>query len=627
MSPALHSGCRWPCAAAPSAGTAVSCAAWFKAMTADRGRAVEDIARRRAAPACARLNPPSVPLLDLAEAQPMARFDHRRPKLLPPDALGELERGRAAHTRRAWAEAFELLSLADEKAALACEDLERLATAAYLLGRDDDYLKTLERSHHAHLAVGSEVRAARSAFWLGLRLSFRGEAGHAAGWFARAHRLLERTSHDHVEGGYLLLPVVEQQLGAGQSDAAYESAKRAAEIGEHFAEADLIAIARHLQGHVRLRQGQVVQGLALLDEAMVAITTGDVSPLVTGLVYCGVIEGCQLVYALGRAREWTSALAVWCEQQPEMVAFTGLCQVHRSEILQLHGAWPEALAAARRAGERCRGINPEAAAAALYQEAEVYRLHGELDAAEQAYRSASAAGREPQPGLSLLRVAQGRSDLAVAAITRVLRTTGDRVQLTRLLPAYVEIMLAAGDVASARSACNQLDDIASTIDSDVLGAMAAHARGCVELAEGNPQVALGSLRCACRVWKQVDAPYVVARLRELIGLCCRELGDNDGGNLELEAARKVFARLAAALDLARVDAVLRGVPARSSHGLSARELQVLRLLAAGKTNKAIAAELFLSEKTIERHVSNLFTKLDVRSRAAATAYAYEHALI
>jgi DNA-binding CsgD family transcriptional regulator len=542
--------------------------------------------------------------------------------------LGELERGRKCYARRAWADAYRAFSLADRAAPLAAADLELLAMAAYLLGRDDDYLSSLDRAHHAHLDAGETLRAVRCAFWLGLRLLFRGEAGRASGWLTRAQRLLDREGGDCVEPGYLLLRVAQQHLDAGHCAAAYAVATEAAEIGERFGEADLIACARHLQGRILVQQGQVETGLALLDETMLAVTAGKLSPLVTGLIYCSVIEGCQEVYALGRAREWTAALAQWCEEQPEMVSFTGTCLVHRAEIMQLRGAWPEAIKEARRASARClQAANRRTAAVALYQQAEVHRLRGEFAAAEEAYRNASQWGWEPQPGLALLRMAQGRTDAAAAAIRRVASATSDRLQRTRLLPAYIEIMLAAGDVADARAACRELEEIAKSFDTGVLGAMAAQARGAVELAEGDAQAALGSLRRAWQVWEQVEAPHLAAQVRVLIGLACRALGDEDGSRLEFDAARAVFEALGAAPDLARIDSPAAGAPSGRSHGLTRRELQVLRLVAAGKTNKAIAAELFLSEKTIDRHVSNILTKLDVPSRAAATARAYEHKLI
>ena len=540
----------------------------------------------------------------------------------------KLERGRECYARHAWLDAFQLLSSADQAAPLGGEDLERLAMSAYLLGRDDDYLRALDRAYGTFLAAGENVRAVRCAFWIGLRLYFRGTTGPATGWLARAQRLLDHERRDCVEQGYLLLPVVNQQVEAGSFEAAYVAATRAAGIGDRFGEADLSACARHLQGRVLLLQGQVAQGLALLDEAMLSVATGELSPLITGLVYCSVIEGCQEVFALGRAREWTSALTQWCASQPDMVAFSGVCLAHRAEIMQLRGSWGDAIQEARRAFTRCEQAgNQPAAAAALYQQAEVHRLRGEFAAAEHAYRRASRRGCDPQPGLALLRAAQGRMDAAATAIVRALHAATGRWQRARLLPACVEIMLAAGDADEARRACRELQDIATAFDSGELDAIAAYAQGSLDLAEGDAEAALGSLRRAARLWQQAEAPHMVARVRVLAGLACRALGDTEGGELELDAARIAFERLGAAPDLSRIDVLARGSPSAGPHGLTRRELQVLRLVATGKTNKAIAAGLFLSEKTIDRHVSNILAKLDVRSRAAATAFAYERQLI
>jgi DNA-binding CsgD family transcriptional regulator len=543
------------------------------------------------------------------------------------DMLDKLNRGRESYGRRAWGDAYESFSLADQATPLGVEDLENLAISAYLIGRDDEYLSALERAHHGHLDAGEEVRAARSAFWLGMHLFLREETGRATGWLARAQRLLERGQRDCVEQGYLLLPAAEQHLAAGDHETAYITATGAAEIGERFREPDLIACARHVQGRALILQRQVQKGLALLDEAMVAVTGGELSSMMTGLIYCSVIEACQQTYELHRAHEWTSALALWCEQQPEMVAFTGACRVHRAEIMQLHGAWRDAIEEARRVGERSQGVNRQAGAAAFYQQAEVYRLRGEFTAAEEAYRNASQRGWEPQPGLARLRLAQGRTEAAAAAIRRVVSATKDPLQRTRLLPAYIEIMLAVGEIQEAREACRELEEVAESFDTGVLGAMAAHARGTVDLTEGDAKTALVSLRRAGQVWQQIEAPYLAARVRVLVGVACRALGDDDGAALELEAARVVFEELGAAPDLAAIDSFTQGVAAGHPGGLTPRELQVLRLVSAGKTNKAIAAELSLSEKTVERHLSNIFTKLDVPSRAAATAYAYKHKLI
>ncbi len=440
--------------------------------------------------------------------------------------------------------------------------------------------------------------------------------------------MIEREKVDCVERGYLLLPTVEQLLGADDFDIAYATAADAVEIGDRFGEEDLVSCARHQQGRALMGQGRVEEGLALLDEAMIPVAAGELSPLMTGLIYCSVIDACQQVYALARAWEWTSALTQWCEAQPQMVAFTGTCLVHRAEIMQLHGAWRDAIEEARRACERSsQGIEQQPPPAAFYQQAEVHRLRGDFTAADEAYRDASQRGYEPQPGLALLRLAQGRTGAAAAAIRRVVSATTDQLQRTRLLPAYVQIMLSVGNIEDARGACRELASIAEGFDTGVLGAMAAHARGAIELAEGNAQAALGPLRHAFEAWQKVEAPYEAARVRVLVGMACRVFGDDEGAGLEMDAARAVFEQLGAAPDLARIDSLTKGGPSDRPHGLTPREMQVLRLVATGKTNKAIAAELFLSEKTVDRHVSNIFNKLNVPSRAAATAYAYQHNLI
>jgi len=496
-----------------------------------------------------------------------------------------------------------------------------------MLGFDDEWAAGIERAHHAHVEAGEPARAVRCAFWLGLNLALRGETSRGSGWLARARRLLDRDEGESVEHGYLLLPVAAQQEYAGELEAAHATAAAAAVIGERFGDADLLALAVHEQGNVLVKLGRVGEGLALLDEAMLAVTAGELSPIVTGLIYCSVIDGCQGVFELRRAQEWTAALTRWCEQQPDMVAFTGRCLVHRSEIMQLHGAWPDALEEARRARERCElGPSQAAAGAALYRQGEVHRLRGELDAAEAAYREASRCGWEPQPGLALLRLDAGSAGAAAAAIRRVVDETGEPLQRARLLPAAVEILLAVGDTTGARDACRELGELSERYESRALGAMAAHARASLALADGDTRAALVALRHAGAVWQELDAPYEAARARVLVGLACRAQGDEEAAALELDAARDAFARLQAGPDLARVESLTR-TAARGTHGLTARELQVLRRVAGGETNKAIAAALVLSERTVDRHVSNIFSKLRVSSRSAATAYAYEHELV
>ena len=538
-----------------------------------------------------------------------------------------LERARDAYRRRAWAAAHAAFARAERKEPLAAGDLEAFALSAYMLGRDEDYLGTLERAHHAHLERGDALPAARCAFWIGLRQALRGEKAPATGWFGRAERLVAGERRECVERGYLRLPVAEQHLRTGNDDAAYATAAEAAAIGEQFREPDLLAIARHQQGWARLQQGRVQEGLALLDEVMVAVSAGELSALTTGLMYCSVVQACQTVYALERARQWTSALSRWCDEQPEMLAFTGACRVHRAELLELGGSWDDALEEARRACAPGADVEASASAAALYQQGEVHRLRGDLALAEQAYRNASRAGFDPQPGLALLLLARGDVQAAANAARRVLTTNTDRAQRTRILPACIEVLLAAGEIEEPRKACVELEESAGRLDSEMLHAMAAHARGAVQLAEGSAQSAVLSLRRASQLWQRIGAPYASARTRVLVGLACRELGDRAGARFEFDAAKAAFRQLGAIPDLTRVEALTEQPPAARTHGLTERELEVLRLVASGKSNKAIAAALCLSEKTIERHVSNVFARLGVASRSAATAYAYEHRLI
>jgi DNA-binding CsgD family transcriptional regulator len=344
------------------------------------------------------------------------------------------------------------------------------------------------------------------------------------------------------------------------------------------------------------------------------------------MMYCSVINACCQVYALGRAREWTAAFSRVCLQQPEMVAFTGTCMVHRAEILQFHGAWPDALAEAGLACERSARADRKPPAAAWYRQAEIHRLRGEFDQAEAAYRSASELGCEPQPGLALLRLAQGRSDAACAAMERLVGGPPDRLERARLLPAQLEVRLAVNDLEGARDASHELLQLADAFDSDVLRATAAQARGAIALAEGDARAALDPLRAAFQTWERLEAPYEAARVRVLMGQACRALGDHDTGELELDMAKATFERLGAGPDLARLRSPETPVAPRRESPLTARETEVLRLISSGNTNKEIAARLCLSERTIDRHVSNILGKLDVPSRAAATAYAYDHDL-
>ena len=542
--------------------------------------------------------------------------------------VDELERGRAAHQGRRWLEAYEALSRAGEMAPLAAEDLELLAAAAYMIGRDDEYVSGLERAHDASLAAGDVPHAVRCAFWIGHNLLFRGQIARASGWFARARRELASEQGDCVERGYLLIPLWLEQMGSGDYEAGYATAGEAATIGERFGDADLVWLARDEQGRALVKQGRVEEGLRLVDEALVVASAGELSPVVTGIVYCNTIAFCRDVYELRHAREWTEALTAWCASQPEMVAHNGLCLVHRAEIMQLQGAWDDALAEAQRASERfTQGVlNELACGKALYRAGEVHRLRGEFAAAEEAFRAASRCGCEPQPGLALLRLAEDKVWEAAGAIRRVVTETAQPLKRAELLPAYVEIMLAVGDVEQARSLCIELGEVAEHQRNDVLAAIAAQARGAVALAEGDPHAALAALRQALPVWQVLGAPYETARTRTLVGLACRALRDEEAAVLEIEAARDLFMHLGARLDVAHVELLLGKASSPAPYGLTERELQVLRLVAAGKSNREIAAALVISEHTVARHVQNIFGKLGVSSRSAAGAFAFSHDL-
>ena len=543
------------------------------------------------------------------------------------EATDDLRRGRSAYAQSAWRDAYAALAAAERQTTLDGGDLELLAMSAFLTGKMPEGLAALERAHQEHLDAGAPLPAARVAVFLGMNLALAGEVGSAGGWFARAHRLVERDGSDCVERGYVLAPVMLRHEAAGDYQSACDTALEAAAIAERFDDPNLLAITLQEAGLARIKQGKIEDGLGLLDEAMVSVTGGGVSPFFTGIVYCGVIASCEEAFEPGRAREWTDALAEWCEAQPQLVSFAGRCLAHRAGIKQLQGDWGSALEEAKLARERCeQAMNRAAAGQAYYQQGELLRLQGDLAAAEEAYRNASGYGREPQPGLALLRLAQGDLPAATGAIRRIVGISADPLQRAALLPAFVEVALAAGDLEEARRAASELEQTAAASGRPMLAAIAAYARGAVELAAGDAQAALLALHRSRVLWQDLDAPYEVARTQVLAALACRALGDLDTAQLELEAARDCFRALGAEPDAARVDGLL-GERADKSHGLTPRELEVLRLVAGGKTNREIASILVVSEHTVARHVQNILLKLRVSSRTAATAFAFEHQLV
>ncbi|HKO47826.1 MAG TPA: LuxR C-terminal-related transcriptional regulator [Polyangiaceae bacterium] len=546
-------------------------------------------------------------------------------------ATTSLSQARELYARNAWHDAAEVLLRASEIAPLPDEDLWRLAWACGLRGRDSEMLLALESIFHRHAEGGNPLSAARAAFWLGFRLLGMGELSSGNGWLARAERLVERAACECAEQGYLLLPEIRRQFAAGNYALAYDAALRAEGLGERFADADLQVFARNFQGRVLLRQGALEAGLKLLDEVMLSVTKGELSPSVCGLIYCSAIDACQSVFALDRARQWTEALSRWCAALPQLITFTGACMVSRAEILQVGGQWLEALAESERATERYLAtLGVSATGDARYRHAEIQRLRGELAAAEVSYREAGQWGRDPQPGLALLRLAQGRADTALHAIRRAEGDAREPFRRANLLPALVQILLANGALEEARIASSELDGLGGKFGSELLQSVALHARGSVELAEGKAAAAAATLRRAFQGLQQVGAPYLAAQARVALACACQALGDEDGAMLESQAARVTFHSLGAMLDLVQVDKLslrAEATVAPNAGGLTARELGVLRLVALGKTNKLIARELCLSEKTVDRHLSNILAKLAVPSRAAATAYAYEHDLL
>ena len=536
------------------------------------------------------------------------------------------ERTGGSFERRLWGDAFTDLSAGHREGELGAEDLERLAVAAYMVGKDNDCDEAWVAAHHAWLRRGDAERAARCAFWHAVGLFFRGDLAPATGWVARGGRLLEDGRRDSIEQAWLLMLKALPLLFEGDADAVYPSFVEAGKIAERLGDSDAMMFARLGCGAVLILQGRIDEGTRLLDEVMVAVTADEVAPMLAGIAYCQVIALCQAVFDVRRAREWTAALTRWCDSQPDLVPFRGNCLVHRCEIFQLQGEWTEALDSAQRACEWLAGPPPwDALGSAYYQLAEVERLRGELAEAEKSYRQASLAGRDPEPGMSLLRLAQGRVDLALPAIRRALEETQDPIARSRLLPACVEALLEAEDVGAARAAADELAGVAAQFDAPYLSALAAHALAAVLLAERDPRAALVTLRTAQRSWRDLEAPHQAARVRLLIGVACRELGDGASAELEFESARSALEELGARPDLERL-ARLAGSSGPEGP-LSRRESEVLTLVAAGKTNRGIAAELVISEKTVARHISNILSKLALSSRAEATAYAFKHGLV
>ena len=539
------------------------------------------------------------------------------------DIVDELIQGREAFDRHEWRAALVRLSTPDV-AALDSADLHALWTAAYLVGDWEMSIRALQQAFQVHLDAGEQLAAARDALWLTFVLNNSGNAAGGGGWRERAARLLESEPDDVAEQGYLRMHRMFQQVFSGHLPEGLALAVEVAEAGRRHHEPDLIAIGLVCQGRMLMYLGQVSEGLALLDEAMAGVAAGEVSPIMAGMTYCSMIDACLEIEDVRRMSDWTRLLTRWCEQQPEMVSYTGQCAVHRAQIMRVQGAWSDALEELELAQARYEAQNLGSAIGDVhYERGELHRLRGEVDAAAAAYDAAADQGRDPQPGLTLLWLAQGRIDAALAAIRRILDEVPDPVQRSRLLSAAAEVLIAGADLDAASAAADELEGIAAGFGSVALSAAAAYAKGSVALARPDPAAALPHLRQAWRTWLDLGARYQAAWARARIGQAFRAMGDEDSARAELVVAGRTFDELGASPARGEVERMLGG---GRPDGLTAREIEVLRLVAAGRTNPQIAAELFLSEKTVARHLSNIFGKTNVTSRTAAAAYAFQHQL-
>lgn len=536
-----------------------------------------------------------------------------------------LAAAREAYRRRDWRGARDGLVAADAAGGLTADDVFTLADAAWWLGEVERSLAAGERAYRLYLDGDRPARAAMAAIHIAVDLLLRGDDVVGSGWIRRAERLLD-DQPEGVEHGYLrYLVEVEASLGGPDLDAVIASAERVEALGRTHEDPNLVALGILGQGRALVKQARTTEGMALLDEAMVAVLTEDLAPEWSGNVYCHLMSACHEVGDIRRAVAWTEATSRWLQTLPDAVLFTGICRVHRSQVLQASGGWDQA---EREAEQVCRDLehlHVASVAEGYYQVGELRRLRGDLVGAEEAYEQARQRGREPQPGLALLQLARGRARASAAGIATALAGELDPLARFRLCAARVEIALAAGELDAAEEACAEVEATAERYGSSGLDATARAARGAVLVGRGRPEEALVALRSACQRWRELGIPYDAAKVGVLLAQACAALGDADGAERELDTAVDVFDRLGAVADADGV-ATRRG-SRRSADGLTARELEVLTEVASGSSNRQIADELSISEKTVARHLSNIFVKLGCSSRTAAAAYAFEHGLL
>ncbi len=540
------------------------------------------------------------------------------------ERTAHIQRSRDAVAREAWAEAYDELAAADPSD-LTPHDLEALADAAWWLSKTDESIAARQRAYAGSASAGDVLHAAGIAARLSIEHFTRGDPAVGAGWLLKAQRHAEEAP-EGAEHGFLLIVQATVARFSGDLVQAEDLVARAVELARRFGDPNLMAMAIHMQGIVVILRGDVAGGVAMLDEAMTSVISGQLNPYFTGIVYCNVIGTCLEIADVRRADQWSEAARAWCETLPPESPFPGMCRVNRAEVARLRGAWSEAEAEATRASEELMSFDPMAAAQAFYETGEIRRRMGNVAGAEECFARASEIGLDPQPGSALLRFAQGNVNAALTALRLAVDTVGEsRLQRARLLAALVDVALAVPDLDVATEAADLLSALAASSDARVLDATAQTAAGSLLLARGEVSPAVDRLRRACATWRELRLPYETASARMLYGLALRAAGDEDDARVELRAAVSAFERLGATPDVRTALGFLPGKTALP-RGLTAREAQVLRLVAAGKSNRDIATELVISEHTVARHLQNMFVKLGVSSRSGATAFAFEHDL-
>jgi DNA-binding NarL/FixJ family response regulator len=535
-----------------------------------------------------------------------------------------LDAAREHHRASRWGQACEDYAVADATTELALDDLESWAEAAQVTGRIDVAIAVLARCFELRAHAGDVHGATRAMYWLWSAHVFaRGEFATAAGWVERAGSLAaEQGSGDY---GWLLVPRAYGCIASGDYAAAEGLLHRATELGMGRGDIDLITIATTMRGRASLKLGSFEGGLALLDQAMVRILTRSTSPRATSVMFCAAIGSCYEVQEVARALEWSVALDQWLATLPRLGgAYFGNCRIYRAILMRLRGDWSRAESELEQA---CRDLAVDGKLVvghAWYELGELRRLQGEAGV-EEAFEKAIALGHVAQPGLALHRLSQGNVMAAASGLRRVLAERELAVDRLPLLPALVEVHLAAGQVDAAKDVIDEAERTAQNYPTTAMRALLDGARGAVALTEERFDDALARLREASDRWRELDAPLQTAQVGVRIAEACRALGDEEGALMELRAALATFERLGARPEACRVHAMLSD---RHPHlgPLSSREIEVLRLIVGGRTNAEIAAQLSLSERTIHRHVSNILTKLDVRSRTSAAAYAIHHGL-